>query len=265
MNAQSLVPKTTTSLANTAQADRNRQAKAYNKDVSHNQSQMDSIRHAQYSKQNKAVNTQKSQMQRNAAKSSRKVTGTTDFYKEGKTFDDFICEAPALPAAGGTGRGGPLARRPVGGGVGAKRPQGRQTQTDANSDVIDVEVQDVTSRGKRPKTGMGKRDYRQARMDMDNKRFAYQQQRDKQADDLRRQREEARRAEQERKEKEERRRKFGQRAERILGNPLKDVPSLYGMAKGIGRAALDTSNKGMGYQSSGGEGSVGSVLPQVDD
>ena len=77
----SLVPKSTQSLISGAQQERQRQARAYDADKRRNQSQMDSVRRAQYSKQNRAVNQQRQHMSNNAAKSSRKVTGSSDYYK----------------------------------------------------------------------------------------------------------------------------------------------------------------------------------------
>ena len=81
-NKPHLVPQTTKSLAAGAEGQRQKQIGAYKKDKSNNARQMDDLRHHQYSRQAKAVNSQKSQMSRNAAKSSRMVTGTTAYNKE---------------------------------------------------------------------------------------------------------------------------------------------------------------------------------------
>jgi hypothetical protein len=85
-----LVPQTTKSLLNTDQNARQRQSKAYSRNVSNNKRQMDDVRHAQYSKQNTAVNKQKTRMQDNAAKASKKITGTSAYYKEQMTFEEFL-------------------------------------------------------------------------------------------------------------------------------------------------------------------------------
>ena len=84
-----LVPQSTQSLARGAEADRHRQAKAYDAERANNHRQMDDIRHAQYRKQNTAVNKQKARMSDNAAKASKRITGSSSYYKEGKTFDQF--------------------------------------------------------------------------------------------------------------------------------------------------------------------------------
>jgi hypothetical protein len=135
-----MVPQTTKSLAQGAESERHRQAKAYDMDRANNHRQMDDIRHAQYRKQNTAVKQQKSHMQDNAAKASKRVTGSSDYYKESKTLSAFL-EQLALPAAGETGK--------------------------KQDDVIDVEVKDVTDK-RRERTdravdkvrGMSKGQYR---------------------------------------------------------------------------------------------------------
>ena len=93
-NKPHMVPQTTKSLAQGAESSRHRQAKAYDMDRANNHRQMDDIRHAQYRKQNTAVKQQKSHMQDNAAKASKRITGSSDYYKEGITLDAFleICE-----------------------------------------------------------------------------------------------------------------------------------------------------------------------------
>jgi hypothetical protein len=92
-NKPHMVPQTTKSLAAGAEGQRQKQIGVYKKDRAHNQSQMDDIRHAQYRKQNTAVNKQKSRMQTNAAQSSKAVTGSANYFKEGKTLEGFLDEA----------------------------------------------------------------------------------------------------------------------------------------------------------------------------
>ena len=62
-----LTPKSTQSLYKGAETSRQKQVDAYARDRHHNQRQMDDIRHAQYRKQNTAVNKQKARMSDNAA------------------------------------------------------------------------------------------------------------------------------------------------------------------------------------------------------
>lgn len=81
-----MVPKSTQSMYKGAQQSRARQVKAYDKDRSHNQGQMDSIRRAQYSKQAHAVNKQKSDMQQQQKTFTRKLHKTM----ESKTFETFM-------------------------------------------------------------------------------------------------------------------------------------------------------------------------------
>ena len=76
-----LVPQTTKSLYNNAEKDRQRQSTAYKKDVEHNRSQQDSIRRHQYRRNADDVNHQQSVMRQNAKKSSRAVTGSSNYYK----------------------------------------------------------------------------------------------------------------------------------------------------------------------------------------
>ena len=93
-NKPHAVPQTTKSLINTDQKARQRQSKVYSRDMANNHRQMDDIRHAQYRKQNTAVNQQKRHMQDNAAKASKRVTGSSDYYKEERTLLEFLdlCE-----------------------------------------------------------------------------------------------------------------------------------------------------------------------------
>jgi hypothetical protein len=83
------------SLYRGAENQRQQQVNTYNKDKAHNQVQQDSVRRAQYSKQNRAVNRQKQHMADNSAKSSRLVTGSSAYNKEAvQTLDGFLalCE-----------------------------------------------------------------------------------------------------------------------------------------------------------------------------
>jgi hypothetical protein len=154
-NKPHMVPQTTKSLASGAEGQRQKQIGAYEKDKAHNQTQMDSIRHSQYHKQNSAVNKQKSRMSDNASKSSKAITGSSNFYKEeAKTFEDFLAEAeqklvaPSRPATS--------ERYPHPKGFESKAPRlGKKKKEKGGAlvksgssaiekDVIDVDVKDVT-------------------------------------------------------------------------------------------------------------------------
>lgn len=157
-----LTPKSTQSLYKGAENSRQKQVDAYAKDRHHNQSQMDSLRHSQYRKQADAVKSQKSHMSNNAAKSSRMVTGTSAFNKEGKTFEkftEFMINEGGRPANPEDAeylkknpkpnfsgekkeeekeKGGPLVLR--------DKPKKKE-----KDEVIDVDVKDVTDKPKAKK------------------------------------------------------------------------------------------------------------------